>query len=93
MARDRFKAMAMMVRVSIYREMKAAHQAGKHETPMRPFLDEKERLGARKCCNTVCRKPSHYVQYFLDIDGRIALCKYHGEKSIEQTKRNQSETV
>ena len=93
MARDRYKAMAMGVRVKVYRELKAAHLAGKHETALRPFLDERERLGARKCCNSSCSKPSYYVQYFLDISGRIALCEKHGERRIEQDKRNQSEAV
>ena len=84
MARDRRCAKDMGVRVAVYREMKAAYHAGKHETKLRPFIDWKEKLGAMKCCNSRCSQPSHYVQYFLDIQGRIALCKKHGDQQIER---------
>jgi len=87
MARERQKAKEMGLQVAVYREMKTAYLAGKAETKLRPFLDFKEQAGAMRCCNPRCRKPSHYVQYFLDIRGRIALCQHHGEQQMARTNQ------
>ena len=92
MARDRVSAKKTGVRVSVYREMKAAYLDGQQETKLRPFIDSRERMGAMRCCNVNCRAPSYYVHYFLDIRGRIALCKKHGDSQIER-QSNQSQAL
>jgi len=79
---DRRGARDHGVSVRIYREMKAAHLAGKDETPIRKFHDEGERLGRRKCCSVSCTQPSVYIQYFLDMPAAIVLCEKHAQSRL-----------
>lgn len=81
---EKAKVKEMGISARVYKEMRKASWDDQLETPLRPFYDEKERLGARKCCDVTCSKPSYYVQYFLDISGRVALCRKHGGRKIER---------
>lgn len=79
------------VRIEVAREIRAAYLAGSASTELRRFIDEDERLGARRCCRSTgikrlrrCPKPSTHVRYFVVLSGRLAYCERHAALEVSQ---------